>query len=120
MKNIENALQNLKKVWDESYCQHADDGAAVDKAIEALADVVTLERSCKTEVSREVLEAILNAAQDGAEPCVEYSRDPAEFARRAAALSIKKCGQIAEIVKAVLAGDIIPMPEPDAADGTPL
>ena len=69
------------------------------------------------EVSKEVLEAILNAAQDGAEPCVPFSRDQGEFAKRAAALSMKKCGQVAAMVQAVLLGEPVEIPQLDAADG---
>lgn len=69
------------------------------------------------EVSKEVLEAILNAAQDGHEPCVPFSRDQGEFAKRAAALSMKKCGQIAAMAEALLLGEAVEIPEPDTADG---
>ena len=69
------------------------------------------------EVRKEVIEAILNAAQDGAEPRVPFSRDPGEFARRAAALSMKKCGQVAKMAEALLLGEPVEIPPADTADG---
>jgi len=66
---------------------------------------------------RRVVEAILNAAQDGKEPCVAVSRDPAEYAKRVAALSMKKCEQIEKMAKALLLGEPVNIPEPDTADG---
>jgi len=69
------------------------------------------------EVSKEVLVAILNAAQDGAEPCVPFSRDQGEFAKRAAALSMTKCGQVAKMAESLLLGVPVEIPQPDTADG---
>ena len=58
------------------------------------------------EVRKEVLEAILKAARQGESPCVEFSKDPLTFAKRAAAQSMERCGKIATMVEAVLSGPV--------------
>ena len=44
-------------------------------------------------------------------------RDPGEFAKRAAALSMKKCGQVAKMAEALLLGEPVEIPPADTADG---
>lgn len=56
-------------------------------------------------VNRNVLEQLLDIANDGEAQVVAFSKDTLVFTERAAELSKRKCADIIEILQLILAGE---------------
>jgi aryl-alcohol dehydrogenase-like predicted oxidoreductase len=68
-------------------------------------------------VKREVLEAMLDTARDGEAQVVEFSKNNAWMAERAAALSKRKCSELIEVLLTILTGEEVSLSQRDDEDG---
>jgi len=67
-------------------------------------------------VKEDVLNAMLDTLRDGEAQVVQYSKDNNVMAMRAAELSKRKCGEVIEVLLAILTGEEVTLSTRDDED----